>query len=79
MLKTVIISAVAVVLAGSAGAQSRSYYGPNGQFLGSARTYGGTTTYQGPTGQHVGTAHTYGGTTTYYGPAGQYRGSSRRY
>jgi hypothetical protein len=88
MLKTMMISAVAVLLTGGAAwAQSTSYYGPNGQYSGSARTYsngvGATTSYYGANGQYIGSGQTYsngvGSTTSYYGANGQYRGRASRY
>ena len=81
MFKMVIIAAAATVLtAGSAWAQSTSYYGANGQYIGRAQTYPGspTTSYYGSNGQYRGSAQTYGGSTSYYGANGAYQGSARR-
>ena len=68
-MKLITISLVALALsATTALAQNRSFYGPSGQYLGSANTSGNTTTFYGPAGQYQGSANTFGNTTTYYGP-----------
>jgi hypothetical protein len=57
MLKAMIFAAAATVLtAGSAWAQSNTYYGPDGQIIGRAQTYGGSTTYYNPSNQPIGSA-----------------------
>ena len=76
-MKLITLSLVALALsATTALAQARSFYGPSGQYLGSANTFGNTTTFYGPAGQYQGSANTFGNTTTYYGSSGQYQGSS---
>ena len=79
-MKLITISLVALALsATTALAQNRSFYGPSGQYLGSANTSGNTTTFYGPAGQYQGSANTFGNTTTYYGSSGQYQGSSNSF
>ena len=79
MLKTLIIAAAATVLtAGSAWAQSATYYNAYGQPIGRAQTYGGQTTYYNGANQPIGTAQTYGGQTTYYNGYNQPIGTVRR-
>ena len=79
-MKLITISLVALALsATTALAQNRSFYGPSGQYLGSANTFGNTTTFYGPAGQYQGSANTFGNTTTYYGSSGQYQGSSNSF
>ena len=62
----------------AASAQTTSYYGSAGQYLGQATTRGGTTNYYGSAGEYLGNTTTIGrtGTTNYWGPAGDYQGTS---
>jgi hypothetical protein len=76
-IQTRAIVAIAM-LAGSFGfasAQTTTFTGPQGQYMGNARTFGNTTTYTGPQGQYMGNSNTIGNTTTFTGPQGQYQGS----
>jgi hypothetical protein len=62
------IVALAMLVAQPAVAQNTTFYGPSGQYLGSANRLGNTTTFYGPTGGYQGNAVTSGNTTTFYGP-----------
>jgi hypothetical protein len=76
-IQTRTILAIAM-LAGSFGvasAQTTTFTGPQGQYMGSARTFGNTTTYTGPLGQYMGSSNRFGNMTTFTGPQGQYQGS----
>jgi hypothetical protein len=42
--------------------------------MGSANTFGNTTTYTGPQGQYQGNSYRNGNMTTFTGPQGQYEG-----
>ena len=54
-MKLITLSLVALALSASTAlAQTRSFYGPSGQYLGSANTFGNTTTFYGPAGQYQG-------------------------
>jgi hypothetical protein len=79
-MKLITFSLVALALsATTALAQNRSFYGPSGQYLGNANTFGNTTTFYGPAGQYQGNANTFGNRTTYYGSGGQYLGTSNSF
>jgi hypothetical protein len=56
--------------------QSRSFYGPSGQYEGHATQDGNSTSYYGPSGQYLGhtTDNAYSNSRSFYGPAGQYQG-----
>jgi hypothetical protein len=76
-IQTRTILAIAM-LAGSFGlasAQTTTFTGPQGQYMGNAHTFGNTTTYTGPQGQYMGSSNTFGNTTTFTRPQGQYQGS----
>jgi hypothetical protein len=62
-----------------ASAQQQHFYGANGQYQGSAQTYGNQTNYYGSSGQYMGQSQTYGNQTNYYGSNGQYQGQRQRY
>lgn len=72
MKKTLLI---ALMISGSAVAQTTYFYGPNGQSAGSAIQSGNNTYYYGPNGQSAGTAMQSGNTTYLYGPQGQSAGT----
>jgi len=60
----------------AAAAQSRTYYGPSGQYQGQSFTNGNSTTFYGSSGQYEGQAFRNGNSTTFYGPSGQYQGQT---
>ena len=72
MKKTLLI---ALLISGSAIAQTQYFYGPNGQSAGSAMQSGNTTYFYGPNGQSAGSAMQSGNSTYLYGPNGQSAGS----
>jgi len=72
---TILTIAMLVGSFGFASAQTTTFTGPQGQYMGSAHTFGNTTTYTGPQGQYMGSSNTFGNTTTWTGPQGQYQGS----
>jgi hypothetical protein len=51
-----------LLLGGHAWGQSYNSYGSSGQYLGNARSNGGTTNFYGSSGQYLGNARSYGGT-----------------
>ena len=53
-----------------------TFYGPQGQFAGSANTIQNYSTFYGPSGQYAGSANTNPNGTTFYGPSGQFEGYS---
>ena len=59
-------------------AESGSFYGPTGEYLGSYSRRGPNTTYQGPTGEYLGDSHRSGRNTDFYGPTGGYEGTLSR-
>jgi hypothetical protein len=73
--RTILAIAMLGASLGGASAQMSTFYGPAGQYQGSAQTSGNTTTYYGPSGQYLGTTNSFGNTTSIYGPSGQYQGS----
>jgi hypothetical protein len=73
--KTILAIAVLAGSFGFASAQTTTFTGPQGQYMGSSNRFGNTTTYTGPQGQYMGNSNTFGNTTTFTGPQGQYRGS----
>jgi hypothetical protein len=79
-MKLITLSLVALALSATTVlAQTTQFYGPSGQFQGSATRFGNTTTFYGPAGQYQGSANTFGNTTTYYGSTGQYQGNSNSF
>jgi hypothetical protein len=79
-MKLITLSLVALALsATTALAQTTQFYGPSGQYQGSANRFGNTTTFYGPAGQYQGSTNTFGNTTTYYGSTGQYQGSGNSF
>jgi hypothetical protein len=58
-------------------AQDERFYGPTGDYEGTARTDGDTTRFYSPTGDYLGTARKDGDTTRFYGPTGDYQGTAR--
>jgi hypothetical protein len=76
MIKAILAIAVVGTSLSSASAQTTTFTGPQGQYQGSANTFGNTTTYTGPQGEYQGSANTFGNTTTFTGPQGQYQGST---
>jgi hypothetical protein len=80
MVRFLALSSLALTLIGSsASAQQQNFYGANGQFQGSAHSYGNQTNYYGSNGQYMGQSQTYGNQTNYYGANGQYQGQRQRY
>ena len=73
--RTILAIAMLASSFGFASAQTTTFTGPQGQYRGSAQTFGNTTTYTGPQGQYMGSSNTFGNTTTFTGPQGQYQGS----
>lgn len=71
MKKTLLI---ALLISGSAVAQTNSIYGPNGQYLGQTFQSGNVTSFYGANGQYQGQAFQSGNTTSLYGSTGQYQG-----
>jgi hypothetical protein len=76
MIKKIAIIAALLFAVGTASAQTTTFYGPGGQYQGSANRMGNTTTFYGPGGQYQGSANTMGNTTTFYGSGGQYQGTA---
>jgi hypothetical protein len=83
-MKTAIFSIVLVAVAWAllaafvttASAQSRSFYGRDGSFQGSAITRGNATSFYGKDGHFAGSStQGPGNTTTFYGKDGHYQGS----
>jgi hypothetical protein len=87
-MKRITLTIVAVLVSASAAmAQNTQFYGPSGQYRGSAVAppFGGTgsTQFLGPRGEYQGSAVTQprpfggtGGNTQFYGPSGDYLGSA---
>jgi hypothetical protein len=60
-MKLITLSLVAPALSATTVlAQTTQFYGPNGQYQGSATRFGNTTTFYGPAGQYQGSANTFG-------------------
>jgi hypothetical protein len=73
--RTILAIAMLAGSFGFASAQTTTFTGPRGQYMGSAHTFGNTTTYTGPQGQYMGSSNRFGNTTTLTGRQGQYQGS----
>ena len=73
--KTILAMAILANSFVLASAQTTTFTGPQGQYTGSAHTFGNTTTYTGPQGQYLGSSNTFGNSTTLTGPRGEYQGS----
>jgi hypothetical protein len=71
-----IVTMLLMSAVGFASAQTTQFYGPSGQYQGSAQRLGNTTTFYGSSGQYQGSTSTIGNTTSIYGPSGQYQGST---
>lgn len=65
-----------LLLTSPAIAQNTMFYGPSGQYEGSALTIGSITSYYGTSGQYLGNASTINDTTSYYDSTGGYEGNS---